>query len=851
MADNRELYAQLFGLASGLGYQSIEQLTQAMTNASYTVGDFPNLQQTYPTISRFTNADQAVGYLNSSQLLKEVTQPNPLDSNVTNVTKYTVNYPINTNVDNNGKLVFSNQPQTGSFGQNAAYLAGSVSAAMAAASAGIFLGKTIDSALYNLNPDFWDANGMSSLNPETWSSITAGDTGLGANLFNLVFGINPDTQEVQAYMDDEALAYLAYWMAQQGVFDIRYTANLPSTMNEQYTIISGLSVSEAFNFCYPSWYQQYNNGFQRFDCSISDCYNLVVNKLISLGKDPDNYVCNVYQDQLFLYTTIIEKNSVWERRPYSQPTVTDPHYELGYYRTSDSANHGYACTIYTTATPTLYQNAFNAINNFRSPIGGVIASGSFFYIDPFRNNTGYGIWSAGATIGSGVDGIGDQENADLPDTSTWESIPSTLVALEQQYPDAFANSITYQGFDKDGNPIPRRKVPVPLPEPDRLPDYSDVEWPWEKPWSATKPQSQTDVSSQAQPAYKYAHAYETESAAQAIAETIGQTVTQEKDTPTYNPEQEPNTGDGSTPVPVPSSGSASALWSVYHPTQAQVDQFGAWLWTEDIVTQIRQLLQNPMEGIITLHKVFAPPVDSGSGTIVVGRLDSQVPSATVNQQYVYVDCGTVDVLEYFGNVFDYEPHTSISLYLPFIGIVPLNTSDVMRGSVNVTYGVDIFTGACLATVTVTRDGETAALYQYSGVASVEYPLTGAQHTGLVSGWLGVAGGIASAVGGNPMGALTAVGSAFSIGKVHNARASGFSGNAGAMGIKIPYLIISRPQTKVAGTFPQLQGYPTNTSVKLGACSGQVRVRAVHVEGINATETELGEIENLLLSGVLI
>ena len=57
---------------------------------------------------------------------------------------------------------------------------GTVSAAVAAVSAGIAMGQLVDSALYNANPDFWDSKGMSTLNPDTWSAITAGDTSAGA-----------------------------------------------------------------------------------------------------------------------------------------------------------------------------------------------------------------------------------------------------------------------------------------------------------------------------------------------------------------------------------------------------------------------------------------------------------------------------------------------------------------------------------------------------------------------------------------------------------------------------------------------------------------------------------------------
>ena len=289
------------------------------------------------------------------------------------------------------------------------------------------------------------------------------------------------------------------------------------------------------------------------------------------------------------------------------------------------------------------------------------------------------------------------------------------------------------------------------------------------------------------------------------------------------------------------------------PTQAQVDSFGAWLWSSPFETNIGKLFQNPIDGVITLHKVFAQPATGASANIVVGTLDSGVSSVTVPNQYVTVDCGSVSLYEDFANVFDYPPFTSVSLYLPFIGIVPLDTNDVMRGSINVTYGVDVYTGACLAMVEVSRDGNTVNMYQYAGVCSVEYPITNVQNSQMVAGLLSVAGGVAAMMATGVAGpaALAVAGGAATAAKSNVGRSGSFSGNAGAMGIKKPYLIIQRPQTKVANMFPDLKGYPTNVSNKLSSYSGHVIVDGVHVEGISATDSELKEIENLLRSGVLI
>ena len=439
--------------------------------------------------------------------------------------------------------------------------------------------------------------------------------------------------------------------------------------------------------------------------------------------------------------------------------------------------------------------------------------------------------------GTTIPGVSDQSGATLPDISTWTDIPSTLSSIQSQYPSAFSNAITYDSVQPDGTVVTTTYVPVPSVE------FLDNDM--------TKPISNTDASSQASPSVSNIPD------AQTLIDTITKILqkidpeTQTLPDTTTPPQNPTDTGTGDSPTPVAPTGSASALWSVYHPTQAQINSFGAWLWGSVFTTDIRKLFEDPIQGVIKLHKVFANPIDAGSGTIVVGTLDSNVASATVTQQYVYVDCGYVDCMEEFGNVFDYPPYTDVSLYLPFIGIVPLDTNEVMRSTLHIVYGVDVFTGACLAMVEVSRDANTVNMYQYAGVASVDYPLSNVQASSMLSGLLAVGAGVATvATGGMGIGAGAAIaGGLANMSKRSVGKSGGFSGNSGAMGIKVPYLIIERPQTKVAETFPRLDGYPTNYSVRLGDCSNHVVCKTAHVHGINATQPELEKIENYLLSGV--
>lgn len=736
------------------------------------------------------------------------------NSNASNIQRGEITQVYNTSVTQDSKVNLSSTPKSGGFSQNAAYFLGEVNQAVAAASVGIMLGKTIDNLLYNANPDYWDSIGMSTLNPETWNSITHGDDSLNAALFNFIFGLDPDTGEGQAYLSAEAFTYLAMVLNE---------ANWFASGNSQATYTSGN------NLHYNYWPNPININ--------PNCTNIIVQNLNAspnggyyLSLSTGVYVICVSNG------TASGASFAVSTSPFSYGSKWANNIATGSYKTPDTSvatqrttRNGtpYYGVILNSSYGLPYNGAGNIIGNKPAAdatdalrdIATMVLDGSIEQITP-------------------QEGVSNQEGATTPDTTGWDTLTDTLTSLQNQYPDLFGDAITYDQLQPDGTTKEVMYIPVGFPS--TLPNT----------WTDVQPVTGTATQSNPKVDYNQLPTSETS--------PITNTLTQPKTTnpnPNDNVPQNPvDTGSGDSPEIVAPTGSASALWSVYHPTQAQINAFGAWLWGSPFSTDIMKLFQNPMEGVISLHKVFATPVDSGSSTIVVGTLDSGVGSATVTQQYVYVDCGSVSLVEDFANVFDYPPYTQVSIYLPFIGIVPLDVNDVMRSTINVTYGVDVFTGACLAIVKVTRDGHTAALYQYAGMCSVEYPLSNIQNSNLVGGLLTIAGGVASMMGSGGVSApavLTAVAGAASASKSSVGRSGGFSGNAGAMGAKKPYIIIQRPQTRVANSFPQLAGYPTNKSGKLNNFTGQVNVVHVHVEGIQATDTELTQIEALLKSGVLI
>lgn len=695
------------------------------------------------------------------------------------------------------------------------FVIGKVLPTVAAASTGIQLGKTIDSLLYNANPDFWNSHGMETLNPETWSTIASNDA--GKTFLNVLFGIDENTGDTQMYMDENTLAYMTYYYKTLGALDPN-TEYSKETVQDNITIPAGSSViSGVFNG------EVYNKLSQGQQIGVSTLDNTPSYLYGTTGVSTKFSVYN----QLGVVTTD-EKN--FRVNNFSYPK----HYNgLGFNIYGDYTYNNK--TVYYAAIP---KDTVDWLKDGQVIYKGIIPNSDITGSDDWYtllNNVAWYTQFGEKNIAGAVDGITDQTGAKIFDPSTVDDIASALQALKEQYPDLWNNRVENTVVQPDGTTKTYTYVPVPMPT------------------GGTADQPTTEGAKQSNPEVDPSTATDT------LLNTLVQILTQTKpagmtDTPAdpINPNP-PDIGGGDTPVIVAPTGSANALYSIYNPSQSQLNSFGAWLWSSNFVDQILKLFNDPMQAIIGLHKVFASPSISGTGTIKVGYLDSGVSSNIVGNQYTMVDCGSVSLSEYFGNVFDYEPYTKVNLYLPFIGIVPLSVGEIMRSTIHVVYHVDVLTGACLAEVKITRDAAGGTLFQYSGNAAVQYPISSGSYMGIISGIMSIAGGVAGtiATGGAAMPVLLGAGA--SVGRMHTdiSHSGNFSGNAGAMGIKTPYLIIDRPQTALAKNFPNYIGYPSNTTVKLSSCSGFTKVHEIHLENVPATNNELSDIEMKLKGGVII
>lgn len=685
---------------------------------------------------------------------------------------------------------------------------GTIGQAVLAVGTACTLGKTIDKALYNLNPDFWNAHDMETLNPDTWASITNSGS-LGDNIFNVLMGVDPDTNETTAYVDQNALAYMAWYLQNKNIFSVE------SSFSVDATDVSDNDKPLLENFSGGVQATTSNNiQLKSVDINSKSIWNYK-------SKSERNVKCFVLnktkQDQNFfnVATMVDEKKFKWGNA-YAWDNEVDFPSSLD--KISSFGNY---------SDKNFYYGEYNG--------GGQIMPSTNVHINTVKTDIGSGLASTiacyllikyGKEHEKSIDGVGTQPDAIVPDLSGANSLEDVLSILKNALPNIFNNAITNSVPQPDGSIKDYTYVPITLPNTN----------------NANNPQPETGGQTQAKPQVN------PDTSPDTLLDLITKLLGTKTDTP--NP---PDTGKGNTPSVIIPTGSASALYKIYNPSQAELNSFGAWLWSSNFVDQLLKVFNNPMESIIGLHKVYASPVIGGTSNIKVGYLDSGVNSNFVSNQYTKIDCGTVNLQEYFGNVFDYAPYTTIELYLPCIGFVQLDVANVMRSSINITYTVDVLTGACLAEVNVKRDNSGGVLYSYSGNCASQYPLSSGSYMGIVSSVIGVAGSIIGTVASGGSLAPLALGATSGLlnAKTRVQHSGSLSGNSGVMGGKIPYLIITRPQTNMAENFEHYQGLPSNVYSKLSSCSGFVKVKNVNVQNINAESAELDEIKTLLLDGVII
>ncbi|MCQ2211513.1 MAG: hypothetical protein MJZ34_14615 [Paludibacteraceae bacterium] len=295
--------------------------------------------------------------------------------------------------------------------------------------------------------------------------------------------------------------------------------------------------------------------------------------------------------------------------------------------------------------------------------------------------------------------------------------------------------------------------------------------------------------------------------------------------------------------------------TMFKATNRELKRLASYMWNSDLfsVDSWKKIFNNPIECILGLTIVPLSPNVGANEEIAIGNIRTGISLPKITSQWSIIDCGKLSIPEMYGKYLDYAPYTKIEIFLPFIGICPLKTDDVMNTTIHLKYYVDILSGACMAFLKVDGNGHNTILYSFSGQCAESIPITGKDMTNVINGIMSLTGSIGGmvATGGATAPQLANTARDVLSAKPHVEKSGNLSGVTGMLGVRKPYIIFTMPQLCIPKNQNEFMGYPSFVTRTLGEVSGYAEIYSIHISGINATDEEKAEIESLLISGVIL
>lgn len=329
---------------------------------------------------------------------------------------------------------------------------------------------------------------------------------------------------------------------------------------------------------------------------------------------------------------------------------------------------------------------------------------------------------------------------------------------------------------------------------------------------------------------------------------------------------EPAGGDGgfdntSDDIPIPELPPDmllnSGIVKMYAPTAQNMNDFLNYLYAapDQIITNIKKLWVNPFDSIISFGTIPFAVSAPTSEVVKFCGVSTGVSMPILASQFQQIDCGSFIFGKYWNGALDHNSYTKIKLFLPFIGFVPMNTDELIGGTITIKYNCDLFTGDCMAFVHVQKNdlfdiNYNGCIYAFKGNVFTQAPLSGSDYTGMYGSILNAVGHIA-----NPSVASVAGIAKEVLGqKVEVQHSNGMSANAGTLGEYTPYFIIERPIQSLPANYPKFKGYPCNINYILKTLHGytEVETGTFYTNSIDyITDEEAQELVDMLDKGVVL
>ena len=319
-----------------------------------------------------------------------------------------------------------------------------------------------------------------------------------------------------------------------------------------------------------------------------------------------------------------------------------------------------------------------------------------------------------------------------------------------------------------------------------------------------------------------------------------------------------------TPVLVPDLPSTGVtecgFMSLYKMTNTQLNALASYLWSDDFLDEVNKFFSDPMQMIISCKMLpYSVSASSTTETIQAGNVATTCTGYKIygNNQYTKIDCGEITLPERTKTYLDYSPYCSAQIFLPFIGIRPIDIDTCVGHRIGVKYNCDCLTGQSVCFVTI--DGNVA--YTYECNIGMDIPISSESYHGIMGALTSALNvplsvGTAIATGGMsvPLSGASLVSSA--VGMANGSRptierSGSVSGVGGFLNHRQPFILIEYTDPIQAKNQKHFMGAPTNKNIKLKNCKGLTTVEQIYLNVLEATEEEKNEILDLLKGGVLI
>lgn len=295
------------------------------------------------------------------------------------------------------------------------------------------------------------------------------------------------------------------------------------------------------------------------------------------------------------------------------------------------------------------------------------------------------------------------------------------------------------------------------------------------------------------------------------------------------------------------------LTTTYSLSSSQAIALGQKLWTQDYF-DILKINTDPIQNIISC-KAFPFDIAGTTADIKIGNVQLNIQGKKVSNNTKIISVGSINLSDPassgynpFNNYLDYAPFTEINVYLPYVGIKPLDVNMIQKKTLSFDYIVDLLTGAGRARVKIGN----SVISEYDCTIGVDIPLTSsdraqadAKHLanigfGVVAG---MRAGAVGAIAGGVSGVINGISDGY-----HMNQTSGGSPTVSSNDCKDIYLIYNQPKPLTSNGYAHAHGYPCRAQYTLNNLNGYTQIETIDLKGLELSEEEEKELRDILTSG---